>query len=141
MVPGSKISNAVSVWQLECSMSCMEPKVVFRAFRSFSARALARFHRRMRNPKGQRDLTAGARFDCNGDCGKVTELGQPLRTALSLDLTLAAEHVQSIWWLLEIARQHQQPVPKSALTNLDLTLRHLLELKKRIPVATQSLQS
>ena len=119
-------------------MKCMEPKVVFGAVSAFSARALVRLRRRMRNSSRQRDVVDGDRFDCIGECGKATDLDEPLRIALYQDLTLAAEHVQSIWWLLEIARQHQQPIPRAALTNLDLTLRHLRQLKKRIPIANQT---
>ena len=116
-------------------MKCMEPKVVFGVVSAFSAKALVRLRRRMRNSASQRDVVDGHRFDCIGECEKATD---PLRIALYRDLTLATEHVQSVWWLLEIARQHQQPIPRAALTNLDLTLKHLRELKKRIPIANQT---
>src|SRR5690242_14648098 len=108
----------------------MEPKVVFGAVSSFSSRALVRLRRRMRNGPRQRDVAARDHGDCSDQYRKPVDLNEPLRTALHQELTLAAEHVQSIWWLLEIARQHQQPVPRAALTNLDLTLRHLRQLNK-----------
>jgi hypothetical protein len=116
----------------------MEPKVVFGAVSAFSTKTLIRLRRRMRNSERKRDVVDVHRFDCIGECGKAATLDEPLRTTLYRDLTLATEHVQSIWWLLEIARQHQQPIPGAALTNLDLTLRHLRELKKRIPIANQA---
>ena len=58
-----------------------------------------------------------------------------LSMLLHLDLSLAAEHVHSIRWLLEIARQHQQPIPTSALTNLELVSKHLGEMQRRIEAA------
>ena len=126
------------MWTPKCSMKCMEPKVVFGAVSAFSAKTLIRLRRRMKHSSKRRDEVDGYRFDCIGECEKAAGLDEPLRTALYRDLTLATEHLQSIWWLLEIARQHQQPVPRAALTNLDLTLRHLRELKKRIPIANQT---
>jgi hypothetical protein len=108
------------------------------AVSAFSARALVRLRRRIRNNPRQRDVVEGHHSDCIDQCREAAELDQPLRTALSQELTLAAEHVQSIWWLLEIARQHQQPIPGAALTNLDLTLRHLRQLRKRIAIGNQT---
>jgi hypothetical protein len=116
----------------------MEPKVVFGAVSAFSTKALIRLRRRMRNFARKRDVVDVHRFDCIGECAKEATLDEPSRATLYRDLTLATEHVQSIWWLLEIARQHQQPIPAAALTNLDLTLRHLRDLKKRIPIANQA---
>ena len=126
------------MWAPKCSMKCMEPKVVIGAVSAFSAKTLIRLRRRMKHSSKRRDEVDGYRFDCIGECGKAAGLDESLRTTLYRDLTLATEHVQSIWWLLEIARQHQQPIPGAALTNLDLTLRHLRELKKRIPIANQA---
>src|SRR5574340_227192 len=62
----------------------------------------------------------------------VPDLSELLRRTLQRDLSLAAEHVHSIRWLLEIARQHQQPIPPAALTNLDLVSKHLAEIQRRI---------
>ena len=119
-------------------MRRMEPKVVFGAVSALSARALVRLRRRIRNSPRQRDVVEGDHLDCIDLGRKAADLDEPLRTALYQELTLAAEHVQSIWWLLEIARQHQQPIPRAALTNLDLTLRHLRQLKKRIAIGSQT---
>lgn len=58
-----------------------------------------------------------------------------LSMLLQLDVLLAAEHVHSIRGLLEIARQHQQPIPTSALTNLELLSKHLGEMQRRIETA------
>src|SRR4051794_37685219 len=58
-----------------------------------------------------------------------------LSMLLQLDLLLAAEHVHSISGLLEIARQHQQPVPESALTSLELLSKHLGEMQRRVKAA------
>lgn len=54
---------------------------------------------------------------------------------LQRDLSLAAEHVNSIRLLLEIARQHQQPVPKAAITNLEMVGRQLNEMLRRLGAA------
>jgi hypothetical protein len=43
---------------------------------------------------------------------------------------LAAERAHSIRWLLESAMQHKQPIPISALTNLNLVSKHLAEMQK-----------
>ena len=51
---------------------------------------------------------------------------------LRRELSLAAEHVHSIRWLLEIAREHQQPIPSAALKNLELVSKHLYEMGRRI---------
>ena len=59
-----------------------------------------------------------------------------LSMLLHLDLLLAAEHVDSIRGLLEIARQHQQPTPTSALTNLELLSKHLGEMQRRVETAS-----
>ncbi|MCL5743837.1 MAG: hypothetical protein M1541_07895, partial [Acidobacteria bacterium] len=63
------------------------------------------------------------------------DLTELLRHTLRRDLELAAQHVHSLRWLLEIARQHQQPIPTSALTNLDLVSKHLGEMQRRIAIA------
>jgi len=65
----------------------------------------------------------------------VPDVSELLRHTLRRDLSLAAEHVHSIRWLLEIARQHQQPIPTSALTNLELVSKHLGEMQRRLEVA------
>ena len=60
------------------------------------------------------------------------DLSGLLRQTLRRDLSLAVEHVHSIRWLLEIAQQHQQPIPRAALTNLELVWKHLGEMHRRI---------
>jgi hypothetical protein len=72
---------------------------------------------------------------------QVSDLDQPLRRTLRLDLSLAGEHVHSIRWLLEIARQHQQPIPSVALTNLVLVSKHLEEMQRRIGNAEEEAES
>ncbi len=62
----------------------------------------------------------------------VRDVDELLRQRLDRDLALAAEHVHSILCLLEIARQHQQPIPTGALTNLDLVSKHLGEMQRRL---------
>jgi hypothetical protein len=51
---------------------------------------------------------------------------------LRREVALAAEHVASIRMLLEIAREHQQPIPPAALTNLDLVAKNLAETLRRM---------
>ncbi len=76
-------------------------------------------------------------------CGRreaaMEPVPQPARVMAALagdtlqrDLALAAEHVNSIRWLLEIARQHDQPIPAAALRNLELVSKHLGEMRRRI---------
>jgi hypothetical protein len=62
----------------------------------------------------------------------VPDLSVMLRETLRRDLSLAAEHLESIRWLLEIAREHRQPVPAAALTNLQLVSKNLAELKREV---------
>ena len=62
----------------------------------------------------------------------VPDGSELLRRTLGRDLSLAAEHLHSIRWLLEIARQHQQPIPAAVLTNLGLVSKHLAEIQRRI---------
>src|SRR4051812_6052918 len=69
------------------------------------------------------------------------DVNELLRRTLRRDLSLAAEHVHSILWLLEIARQHQQPIPSAALTNLDLVSKHLAEIERRIEDASGAFDS
>ena len=66
---------------------------------------------------------------------EVPDLNELLRRTLRRDLSLAGEHVHSIRWLLEIARQHQQPIPPAVLTNLDLVGKHLAKMQRRIETA------
>jgi hypothetical protein len=61
----------------------------------------------------------------------VPDLNVLLRRALTRDLSLAAEHVHSIRTLLEIARQHQQPIPSLVLTNLELVSKDLAEIQRQ----------
>jgi hypothetical protein len=68
----------------------------------------------------------------NGVMVAVPDVGELLRHALQRDLGLAAEHVYSIRCLLEIANQHQQPIPSVALTNLDLVSKHLGAMQRQI---------
>lgn len=63
---------------------------------------------------------------------EIPDISELLRGTLQRDLGLAADHVRSIWWLLEIARQHSQPIPAAALTNLDLVSKHLREMLRLI---------
>jgi hypothetical protein len=60
------------------------------------------------------------------------ETGMPNIDSMGRDLALAAEHVHSIRCLLEIARQHQQPIPTAALKNLELVSKQLWEMRRRI---------
>ena len=69
------------------------------------------------------------------------DVNELLRRTLRRDLSLAAEHVHSILWLLEIARQHQQPITSAALTNLDLVSKHLAEIERRIEDASGAFDS
>ena len=90
-----------------------------------------RIHSVLRDRNGKRDdAPVGDRAPA-----PVPDVGELLRQTLNRDLTLAAEHVHSIRWLLEIARQHQQPIPPAAVTNLDLVSRHLGEMQRRIEFA------
>ena len=75
-----------------------------------------------------------------GSGGAASDLNELLRRTLRRDLSLAAEHVHSILWLLEIARQHQQPIPRAALTNLGLVSKHLAEIERRIEAASGARQ-
>ena len=54
---------------------------------------------------------------------------------LQRELSLAAEHVNSIRLLLEIARQHHQPVPNAAITNLEMVGKQLGEILRRLGAA------
>ena len=63
---------------------------------------------------------------------ETPDISELLRGTLQRDIGLAADHVHSIWWLLEIARQHNQPIPAAALTNLDLVSKHLREMLRLI---------
>lgn len=74
----------------------------------------------------------GGAEDSDAVAVAARELTELLRCTLRRDLSLAAEHLHSIRWLLEIARQHQQPIPTAALTNLDLVSKHLGEMQRRI---------
>jgi hypothetical protein len=74
------------------------------------------------------------RVECSGSA--PPDVNELLRRTLRRDLALAAEHVHSILWLLEIARQHQQPIPSAALTNLNLVSKHLAEIERRIEAAS-----
>jgi len=71
----------------------------------------------------------------------VPDLNQLLLDTMKRDLSLAAEHVHSIRWLLEIARQHQQPIPRAALTNLELVSKSLGEIQLRIETAGEEVAS
>lgn len=108
----------------------MQAKQVLHATGALAVKALARMGRWIRERKG-------------GDAERTAEAGTPdpnelLRHTLRRDLSLAAEHVQSIRCLLEITRQHQQPIPVAALTNLELVSKHLTELLRRIEVAGEA---
>lgn len=74
--------------------------------------------------------------------GKAVEpphaMGTLINDTLRRDLALAAEHVQSIRWLLEIAREHEQPIPGAALRNLELVSKHLCEMQQRIDTQISS---
>lgn len=60
------------------------------------------------------------------------ELDRLVADTLGRDLSLAAEHLRSIRCLLEIAREHRQPIPAAALTNLELVTRSLGEMQRQI---------
>jgi hypothetical protein len=63
------------------------------------------------------------------------DMGALINETLRRDLSLAAEHVHSIRWLLEIARDHQQPIPTAALKNLEMVSKHLSEMRRRVEIA------
>jgi len=62
----------------------------------------------------------------------LPEVRELLQQTLRRELSLATEHLHSIRWLLEIARQHDRPIPPAALTNLDLVSKHLGEMQRRL---------
>jgi hypothetical protein len=74
---------------------------------------------------------------CGANPSEEADMSGLLLSTLRRDLSLAAEHVHSIRWLLEIAMQHQQPIPRAALTNLDLVSKHLGELQRQIQISGQ----
>lgn len=89
--------------------------------------------RRMRRFPGAASAQSGRDDPGREEIGcAVPDVSELLRRTLRRDLSLAAEHVHSIRWLLEIARQHQQPIPVAVLTNLDLVSKHLAEIQRRI---------
>lgn len=59
------------------------------------------------------------------------------QSALRRDLILAAEHVQSISWLRELAREHQQRIPAAAQTNLELVFKHLREMQRLVEAESE----
>ena len=90
--------------------------------------------RRIPEPAGaEPERDAPDRVEGSGSA--APDINELLRRTLRRDLSLAAEHVHSIHSLLEIARQHQQPIPSAALTNLDLVSKHLAEIERRIEAA------
>lgn len=117
----------------------MQTKEIVLAIGVFAARALAAafagIRRWLRIPAASRRMMR-ERDDagCAGDSAKAatSDLNQLLRHTLRRDLSLASEHVHSIRCLLEIAREHRQPIPSAALTNLELVSKHLGELQRRI---------
>jgi len=50
---------------------------------------------------------------CGANPSEEADMSGLLLSTLRRDLSLAAEHVHSIRWLLEIAMQHQQPIPRA----------------------------
>lgn len=131
---GAAALSGLSVWWLVCNPNSMGTREVVLALGIVAAIAistmLAAFRRRGRfhSTPDNRPVK---------DCEPVasSDVGDLLRQTLHRDLTLAAEHVHSIRWLLEIARQHQQPIPSAVLTNLDLVSKHLAVLQRRIEAA------
>ena len=134
-------SSGLQVWWLVCNQNGMRTGEVVLAIGILAAIAiitmLAAIRRRRRTHAGLRD--EGCKPDNaaveDPTPATVPDLGELLRQTLCRDLALAAEHVHSIRWLLEIARQHQQPIPTAALTNLDLVSKHLGEMRRRIEAA------
>lgn len=53
------------------------------------------------------------------------------------DVALAADHIESIRALLEVSRLHQQPIPAVALRNLDLVLKHLRKIQRKLDPAPE----
>ena len=93
-----------------------------------------RIHSVARTSMPERDGVDGVKDSATGVIPVFSEL---LRDTLRRDLGLAAEHVHSIRCLLEIAGHHQQPIPPAALTNLEMVLKHLVEMQRRIDAAAQ----
>jgi len=121
------------LWCSVCSWNGMVKEVLL-AIAVFAAVALAAtLVLRRRAPAQAGDDTGPA--EESAAAAAPVDLNQMLCDRLRLDLALAAEHVHSIRWLLEIARQHHQPIPSAALTNLELVSKHLGEMQRRVEQA------
>lgn len=110
-------------WCLPCNPTGMQTKGLIRLWK----RQVARLGGKMPAAKGQVAATTP-----NFKESAVPGLEELLRDTLRRDLSLAAEHVHSIRWLLAIAREHQQPIPTAALKNLELVTKSLCEMRRRI---------
>lgn len=135
---GGLLVAGARVWSPGCNRRRMQPKEVIETIGEFSAKAFLSLRRRMRFPAGPGGEAPDACSAGPDHCGKTTDSGlNELRRILRRDLSLATEHVRSIWWILEIARQHQQPVPRAALTNLDLVSKNLVNIMRGVEIAVE----
>ncbi len=130
------------LWQLGCNSPRMQIKLSLLVIGVIAAVALAaagRIRRWLpRIAVAARGMIQERDDERQPECkanGATPDLNQLLRQTLRWDLSLAAEHVHSIRWLLEISRQHEQPIPRAALTNLELVSKHLGEMQRRIEIA------
>ncbi len=131
-VRDSHVHEGLDMWLPECNSSSMRAKeMVVRIGFIGANRVIAAF---ARIRKGHRNQPGPSEAIERLEEGPAKNSGAALdpNMLLHLDLSLAAEHLQSIRWLLEIARQHQQPIPTAALTNLELVSKHLGAIQRRI---------
>jgi hypothetical protein len=143
-LPGVR-SCALLEWALVCNQDGMQTGEIILLVGVIGAIAGAtaagyRRSRRIPEPAGaepERDAP-----DClEGSGSAAPDMNELLRRTVRRDLSFAAEHVHSIHSLLEIARQHQQPIPSAALTNLDLVSKHLAKIERRIEAANVAFDS
>lgn len=87
----------------------------------------------LRRRRGRAPASGGAGPPAAVLAGETAVLGR--------ELSLAAEHVQSIRLLLEISRSHQQPIPGAALRNLELVSKHLLDIRRRVDPEAEDLNA
>ncbi len=138
-------SYALSEWALVCNQDGMQTGeiILLVGVIGTMAGATAAVYRRTRRipePAGaEPEPGAPDHVDVSGSA--ALDINELLRRTLRRDLSLAAEHVHSIHSLLEIARQHQQPIPNAALTNLGLVSKHLVEIERRIEDASGAVDS
>jgi hypothetical protein len=56
---------------------------------------------------------------------------------LSVNLRLAADHVESIKTLLEVSQSHQQPIPTAAFHNLELVSKNLRAIERQFAAGAE----